>query len=68
MRLRNGRKSVEVIHADDCLITGSSPELIADYKHKLNQRDSLRTLAAFTGYLIVQMEIKSYKIMCRVTC
>jgi hypothetical protein len=25
------------IHVNDCLITGSSPELISDYKHKLNK-------------------------------
>ena len=32
------------IHVDDCLITGGSPELIADYKHKLNQCYSLMNL------------------------
>jgi hypothetical protein len=36
--------TVLAIHVDDCLITGSSPQLIADYKHKLNERYSLTNL------------------------
>ena len=36
--------TILAIHVDDCLITGSSSELIADYKHKLNQRYSLTDL------------------------
>ena len=40
----NNHTTILAIHVDDCLITGSSPELIADYKHKLNQRYSLTDL------------------------
>jgi hypothetical protein len=36
--------TILAIHVDDCLITGSSPELISDYKHKLNERYSLTDL------------------------
>jgi hypothetical protein len=32
------------IHIDDCLITGSSPKLIADYKYELNKRYPLTDL------------------------
>ena len=40
----NNHTTILAIHVDDCLITGSSPELITDYKHKLNQRYSLTDL------------------------
>jgi hypothetical protein len=36
--------TILTIHVDDCLITGSSPDLIADYKQKLNSRYSLTDL------------------------
>jgi hypothetical protein len=36
--------TILAIHVDDCLITGSSPDLIADYKQKLNARYSLTNL------------------------
>ena len=36
--------TILAIHVDDCLITGSSPKLIADYKQKLNERYSLTDL------------------------
>jgi Reverse transcriptase (RNA-dependent DNA polymerase) len=32
------------VHVDDCMITGSSPELIAEYKRKLNARYALTDL------------------------
>ena len=32
------------VHVDDCAITGSLPELITKYKHKLNTRYSLTNL------------------------
>ena len=39
-----GHTTILAIHVDDCLITGSSPELIADYKRKLNDCFSLTDL------------------------
>jgi transposase InsO family protein len=36
--------TILAIHVDDCLISGSSPELIADYKQKLNSRYPLTDL------------------------
>ena len=39
-----GHTTILAIHVDDCLITGSSPELIVDYKHKLNERFPLTDL------------------------
>ena len=40
----NADITILAIHVDDCLITGSSPELIVDYKNKLNERYSLTDL------------------------
>jgi hypothetical protein len=36
--------TILAIHVDDCLITGSSPQLISDYKQKLNKCYSLTDL------------------------
>jgi hypothetical protein len=40
----NNNTTILAIHVDDCLITGSLPELILDYKHKLNEHYSLTNL------------------------
>jgi hypothetical protein len=40
----NDHTTILTIHVDDCLITGSSLELIADYKQKLNDCYSLTDL------------------------
>jgi hypothetical protein len=51
--------TILAIHVDDCLITGSSPQLISDYKQKLNKHYSLTDLGPFTGSLVS----KSHAIM-----
>ena len=40
----NPHTTILAIHVDDCLITGSSSKLIADYKQMLNERYSLTDL------------------------
>jgi transposase InsO family protein len=40
----NEHTTILAVHVDDCLITGSSPSIISDYKRKLHSRYSLTDL------------------------
>ena len=42
-------------HVDDCILTGSSPELISEYKLKLNDRYSLTDLGPVDSLLGIQI-------------
>jgi transposase InsO family protein len=43
------------IHVDDCILTGSSPKLIADYKDKFNSRYTLTDLGPIHWFLGIKI-------------
>ena len=43
------------IHVDDCILTGSSPELIAEYKQKFNDRCTLTDLGPIYWFLGIKI-------------
>ena len=43
------------IHVDDCILTGSSPDLIADYKRKFNARYTLTDLGPVHWFLGIKI-------------
>ena len=51
----NNNTLILAIHIDDCILTGSSPELIAEYKGKFNDRYALTDLGPVHWFLGIKI-------------
>ena len=51
----DGHTLILVVHVDDCMFTGSSPKLIAEYKQKFNARYALTDLGPISWLLGIKI-------------